>query len=65
MSRTIRKVPKHKWTRHGRTQQERAISNLHEIEGIKVRPKRNRKNLPSSYDDKTISAVYEIRIDKK
>ena len=59
MSRTIRNKA-HKCYRNPKTLAERKAALAAKEDGLKVRPKRNAKNLPNSYDDLPVAASKEI-----
>ncbi len=64
MSRTKRQVPPHITLRHPKTFAERKASLAAVEDGVPFRPKRNKRHLPSDYDDKIIQALYE-KVEKK
>ena len=54
-----------RYLRHPKTQNERRQADALVADGLKPRPKRNVKRLPSYYDDKPIAALYEQDYKKK
>jgi hypothetical protein len=60
MSRTRRKVKYAKWIRHPKTFQEHRDADGCKVDGVSKRPKRNKNNLPSAWEDQIVAAQYEI-----
>lgn len=60
MSRTIRNIKHAGWLRKPRTFPEHRDSEACKVDGIKKRPKRNKSNLPSAWEDIHVAANYEV-----
>lgn len=64
MSRTIRKIKYAKCLRLPKTFGEIRDSEACKVDGILKRKKRNKKHLPSDWDDQVVAAIYE-KVEKK
>lgn len=60
MSRTKRKVDYVPWLRRPKTFQEIKDSEGCRVDGFHKRKKRAKRNLPTAWDDKIVSAHYEV-----
>ena len=63
MSRTRRKLPTN-YLRHIKTNNERKQIDSAQEQGVKVRGKRNKRNLPDAWDDKPVASYKECFIPK-
>lgn len=59
MGKTIRNVPNRKYLRRPKTFSEHRDSEACRVDGFIKRKKRNKKQLPSAWEDQTIAALYE------